>query len=427
MNIIASLLLWTVAILSVYFAVFWFLVFLDGGSKEHRRKKLDTCPFVTIVVPAYNECVREDTGEIRGVVDSTIHHVMNLEYPQDRYEVIVVNDGSTDNTHEVISKAVAQYHDRNIRYINKEKNAGKHEAMNDAIALAKGEFLVSLDGDSILKPHVLKELLTYFVEDDIACVCPNMQVLKPKTILERIQWYEYVLNMFYKKLMSHIDCVHVAPGPFSVYRIDAIRHIGGFRSAHKTEDLEITYRLQQAKYRIVQALDVKVATKAPDTWRAFFRQRKRWFRGALLNTFDYRKLLFSKEHGDFGFIQLPFVLASPVMAVVMISIFLYYSLKNYFKMFKEWYVINFDFMHYLRSLTLNFNILDLDFVSLVTFIFIFSITCYVLYKAFVACKEKLLDQGKISLGLFLFFYYLLVSSAWVMVVYDLATRRKGKW
>jgi len=428
MELVLNIVLWVVAVISLYFAVFWLLVFFEGGSLPHKKKKLDSFPFVTIVIPAYNECEREDTGEVRGVVDTTIKHAMSLDYPQDRYEVIVVNDGSTDDTPRVIESAVKQYAGRNILYINKCQNQGKHAAMNDAIAIARGEFLVSLDGDSLLTPDILKGILPYFVSDDIGCVCPNMTVMDPRTFLEKVQWYEYIINMFYKKLMSHLDCVHVAPGPFSVFRTEVLKKIGGFRSAYNTEDLEITYRLQKNHYRIVQALDVGVQTKAPSTWRAFLRQRKRWFIGATLNTLDYRSMLFNKSHGDFGFIQLPLVLASPILAVVILSTLLAYTLKGQYTLWKELWVIDFDVWHYVRSMQFNFNLLDIDFITLIASICMLSITVMVLVASFRTAKERLFAMDKvIPLYFFVSFYYLLMGFSWVASAYDIVRRKKLRW
>jgi cellulose synthase/poly-beta-1,6-N-acetylglucosamine synthase-like glycosyltransferase len=427
MNIIISALLWTVAIISVYFAIFWLLVFLDGGAVAHKKKKLTKFPFVTIVIPAYNECFRDDTGEVRGVVDTTIRHAMGLNYPKNRFEVIVVNDGSTDNTHNIISATVKTFKGRNIKYINNKVNRGKHSAMNDALKIAKGEFLVSLDGDSLLEPDNLRKMLPYFSSEDIACVCPNMLVHDPQTVIEKVQWFEYIVNMFYKKLMSHIDCVHVAPGPFSVYRTHVIKKIGGFKEAHKTEDLEITYRMQKNHYRIVQALDVKVHTKAPNKIKVFLRQRKRWFLGATLNTIDYRGMIFKEKYGNFGTIQLPLVVISPMLALTVITTFGYYSAKYYYKFIRSLYVINFDVTHYMRLMTINFNILDLDFVTMSTGFFMFAITFWILWKAFKVCDEKITKHGIVPLYVFLFMYYLIISSVWLFVVRDIAWRKKLKW
>jgi len=92
--------------------------------------------------------------------------------------------------------------------------------MNAGINVAKGEFFAGLDADSFVREDALKKLLPYFTEEDIAAVLPLIKIRNPRNVLQRLQWYEFIVNMFYKKIASLINCIHVTPGPFSVYRTE---------------------------------------------------------------------------------------------------------------------------------------------------------------------------------------------------------------
>ena len=427
MNILVNILLWTTAAISLYFAVFWFLVFVDGGARIEKKKKLGALPGITVTIPAWNEVRRERTGEVRCVLAESIDNVMRLQYPKDKVQLIVVNDGSTDGTREVILKTIKKYSKRDIIFIDKKKNQGKWAAMNDALQKATGEYFVTLDADSILPPKVLKKLLRYFTADDIACVCPNMKVKSPKTFIEKMQWYEYIINMFYKKLMGRLDCVHVAPGPFSVYRTDIIKKVGGFRKAYQTEDLELTLRLQDNNYRILQVLDVTVETKCPPSLKAFYAQRNRWFKGATLNAIDYKHMIFNPKYGDFGLMQMPFIIIPAFLALVMISTFAYYTIQPTLSALKTFALVNFDLLPFLRDLSFNWVLVDFDYFTGLMAIFVLLLSVIIFKKAHTHSREKILKQGIFPLAVYFVFYYLLLGVAWAGTIFDIVTKRKMKW
>ncbi|MEK6823215.1 MAG: glycosyltransferase family 2 protein, partial [Nanoarchaeota archaeon] len=193
-----TVLLWLAAIISLYFAVFWFLVLLDAPP-QHRKRSMTSLPKVSVIIPAYNEedCIRD-----------TMESVLALEYPADKLQVIVVNDGSKDRTEEEAKKVIAAHPASDILYIAKQ-NGGKGTALNMGIAQASGEFIATMDSDSGVEPAALRKMLPYFADDTIVAVVPSMKVREPKTWLQRVQWYEYVVNIFYKELMGRLDCLHV--------------------------------------------------------------------------------------------------------------------------------------------------------------------------------------------------------------------------
>lgn len=414
--IIVKIALWTAYLLSLFFAIFWFLVMIDKESKTKARK-LKKYPLVSIIVPAYNE---------EKNIIPTLASLVKLDYPKKKLEIIVINDGSTDNTKGIVRQFMAQNKDYGIRLINK-KNEGKGAALNKGLALSRGKFFVCLDADSIVTKNALKKILPHFTDDKIAVVLPMLKVDRPKNLWQKMQWLEYIINMFYKKLMGRLDCVHVAPGPFSVYRADVLRKVGGFDKNNLTEDLEITLRLQSKNYRIIQLTDAEVFTIAPKTFKELYKQRNRWYKGSIINAFRYRHIMFNKTYGDFGFIQMPTIIVSGLIAIVLISSLLYYGLKPYVKTLYNSVLIDFDLYTLIATFKFDFNLLDINYTAIFVAILMLIISIFMLKKSHAETKEGVNRHGLFSLVSYLFFYFLIIGFIWIGIIFDFAFKKNQKW
>lgn len=414
--IYVKIVLWTAYLISLYFAVFWFLVLMDKEPKA-RIRKLKKYPLASIVIPAYNEGKN---------IITTLASLIKLNYPKNKFEIIVINDGSKDNTKALVEGFIAKNKGFDIKLINK-KNEGKGAALNDGLAIAKGEFFICLDADSIVTKDALQKILPHFTDDNIAVVLPLLKVDKPKNLWQRMQWLEYIINMFYKKLMSNLNCVHVAPGPFSVYRKDVLEKVGGFDENNLTEDLEITLRLQSKNYRIVQLLDAEVFTLAPKTFKELYKQRNRWYKGSIINALKYKYMMFNRKYGDFGMIQMPTIIVSGAIAIVLISSLLYYGLKPYVKAIYNSIFIDFDFYTLLKTFKFDFNLLDLNYMAILVAIVMLIISILILAKSHTETKERMDKYGLFSLVSYLFFYFLVIGFIWIGILFDFAFGKKQKW
>ncbi len=419
MPIFVKIILWTAYLISLFFAVFWFLVLIDKGIKNKKTKIqiLKKYPTVTIVIPAYNE---------EKNVIATLSSLIKLDYPKNRLEIIIVNDGSRDDTQKLVQEFIAKNRAFNLKLINK-GNEGKGAALNRGLAISKGEFFVCLDADSIVTSDALAKILPHFADKNIAVVLPLLKVDKPRNLWQRMQWLEYIVNMFYKGLMSRLNCVHVAPGPFSVYRKDVIKKVGGFDEGNLTEDLEISLRLQNKNYRIVQLLDAEVFTIAPKTFRELYKQRNRWYKGSIINAFRYRHMLFNRKYGDFGFIQMPTIIFSGMIAIVLVSSLFYYGLKPYIKTFYNSIFIDFDFYTLIKTFQFDFNLLDLNYTAISVAITMLIISILILVKSHSETNERLNKYGLFSLVSYLFFYFLVIGIIWIGIMLDFVFWKKQKW
>lgn len=415
MNTFAQILLWIASIVSMYFAVFWFLVLIDQPPKAERKRWKDW-PLLTVIIPAYQEedCIRE-----------TMESVLKADYP--KLQLIVVNDGSTDRTEEIANDVMKENRNRDITVLS-QKNGGKGTALNAGLKLARGEFFATMDSDSYVHADAPKKLLAYFTADDIAAAVPAMRVRKPTTFLQKLQWYEYNVNMFYKDLMGRLDALHVIPGPFPIYRTDVIRKVKGFATdGNLTEDLEMTLRLQRHQYRIVQAMDAMVETIAPATFKAFYAQRNRWFKGSLMNAIEYRGMTFNRAFGDFGMIQMPTLLISGMLALILIITGVYYGLKPVVTMAYHLAFVNFDILTLLRDLSWNLTVFDLDFMSIALTISMLTMSLFVFFLAHRISREPVLKHGWLTAGTFLLLYYLVLGIVWAGVAMDLLRGKRQRW
>lgn len=296
--------------IAVFFEVFLLVTFLSEPARERRARPRSTqTPKVAVIVPCWNE---ENT--IQGTVES----VLALDYPEDKLQIVLVDDGSTDNTAAVMDAYVGN---PQITVIHKE-NGGKHTAMNLGIEKASDALYVGcLDADSSVAPDALREIIAYFDDPKVAAVTAAMSVWDPKTWLERMQNADYIHGITLRHVISSLNGLYVTPGPFSFYRRDIILAVGGFKKGHSTEDLEMALRLQNEGYILENAPRARVYTKTPKSVRALVKQRTRWTTGFLRNViYDYRHMIGNRNYGTLGIFVLPLGLIANVSGIIMFGI-----------------------------------------------------------------------------------------------------------
>ena len=286
--------LYVTLFLALYFQVFALLTFLSRDARLRRTKPALNADFpkVAVVVPCFNE---GDT--IGGTADS----LLALDYPKDKLEIILVNDGSTDHTSHVMDQYASH---PQVTVIHK-VNGGKHSGLNIGIERTDAEFIGCLDADSFVHPGALKEVLAHFDDPSVAAVTASMTVHEPKNMLQEMQYAEYLTGVALRHIFATVNGLYVTPGPFSFYRKSILEKVGGFRHGHQTEDMEMAMRLQKHGYKIENAPRAQVYTKAPATVWALVKQRTRWTTGFMRNSYDYRSLILNPRHGVLGLLVMP--------------------------------------------------------------------------------------------------------------------------
>ena len=281
---------------SVFVQVFFLVTFLEDRRKIVVRTgkiSLAHYPAVTITVPCWNE---EKT------IRATVRSLLNMNYPQDKLKIFLVDDGSTDGTRNIIQE-FAEY--PNIKIFYKE-NGGKYTVLNLGLLHMDTEFFGCLDADSFADPEALVRIMSYFEKDpSIMAVAPSVVVSNLKTFIQSAQKAEYHMGVYFKKMLGFLGAINVTPGPLTIFRRKVFDDLGPYRHGHNTEDMEIAYRMQKNHYKIEHCNDAFVYTNTPPTIRKLYKQRLRWIYGFINNTLDYRGVLLRKKYGNFSIFTLP--------------------------------------------------------------------------------------------------------------------------
>lgn len=223
-------------------------------------------PLVTVIIPCYNEEI---------VVLQAVHSAMQLQYPN--LEILVIDDGSTDQT---LLSAKSIQADGRIRVIH-QANAGKAAALNRGILEAAGEYVLCVDADSILAPNILELGLPYFqMDSQLVAVAGSVQIGNNTNTLTQFQKLEYLVGLnFHKSAQSFLGMVTIVPGPIGLFHRQRIIDIGGYQTNTFAEDCDLTIRLLMAGYRIRYCAEMIAVTEAPEDYDSLLKQRYRWARG----------------------------------------------------------------------------------------------------------------------------------------------------
>ncbi len=321
------LLTYVAAFFGIFCSSVYLLTFYENKEKisNPKPKKLLS---VSIIVPAFNE-----EGRIKRSVES----LLNLNYPKELIEIILVDDGSTDNT----LNEMKMFASDNVSVLHK-KNGGKGSALNLGIANAKGEIIVSLDADSFVDKDALINMIGYFGDERCMAVTPSMKIWKPKTILQKIQFIEYLFGLFLRKMSAFLGCINVTPGPFSAYRKSFFKKYGGYDENNLTEDIEVALRIQANNFIIENSHDAYSYTVGPSKFKPLFKQRVRWYLGFINNTLRYRRL-FSKKYGNLGLFFMPSAFIFAGFNIVFVAYMMSKLVDSVYKALFNLWSINFDF------------------------------------------------------------------------------------
>ena len=414
---ISKFIIWTLYLVGLYFSLFWLSVLIFDNTKNSKKRR-KVWPGVTIIIPMWNE---------EKYIEETLDSIYGLDYPKKKFNVICVDDGSTDGTLKILRKLNKKY---NFKLIKK-KNGGKVSAVNIGLEHVDTDFFSIFDADSYTEPQSLKALIEEFDSADVAATMPVMKIKNPRNTLEKVQWLEYMINIFYKYIMGKIDCIHVTPGPFSTFRTKIVRKLGGFRDAYMTEDLEMAFRLQDNHYRLKQSLEAVVYTSPPNNLKGFVSQRVRWYQGTIMNLKDYKHFILNKKYEEFGMFHIPLVAVTGFLLLAGVFVAIYLFLKNLFHTIKRWYLTNFDFYSYITNYRWNTTLLDLNWDVLFTSGVLLGIMFISIYLSFSTSKEKVsILRGVKYFVMFLYYfliYRFILAWVWAKVSYRVIFRKKNRW
>jgi cellulose synthase/poly-beta-1,6-N-acetylglucosamine synthase-like glycosyltransferase/peptidoglycan/xylan/chitin deacetylase (PgdA/CDA1 family) len=252
-------------------------------SRRPRLPKAGYQPAVTVVVPAYNEVVN---------IAATVRSLAANDYPG--VEVVVVDDGSTDGTAEVVARLGLS----NVRLVS-QPNAGKATALNSGIAASTSDVVVLVDGDTVAGADTVFRLVQPLADPRVGAVAGNTKVGNRQGLLGRWQHLEYVVAFNLDRRMFDVfGCITTVPGAVGAFRRDVLNQAGGVSTDTLAEDTDLTMAVQRAGYQTVYAPDAVAWTEAPQTIGDLWRQRYRWCYGTMQAIWKHRGAVC--EHGTAG-------------------------------------------------------------------------------------------------------------------------------
>jgi cellulose synthase/poly-beta-1,6-N-acetylglucosamine synthase-like glycosyltransferase/peptidoglycan/xylan/chitin deacetylase (PgdA/CDA1 family)/spore germination protein YaaH len=266
------------------------LALVSWRRERRRRFDLEHAPTVSVLIAAYNE---------QPVIARTIAAVLaNKVQP---LEIIVVDDGSKDGTAEEVERA---YGAHSMVRIVRQANSGKAAALNNAIGLSRGDVLVCLDADTLFTPDTLGNLVRHFDDDRIGAVAGNVKVGNRVNLWTRWQALEYITSQnLDRRAYALLNAITVVPGAVGAWRRTAVLEAGGFKTDTLAEDMDLTWRIRRAGWRIENDSEALGFTETPDSLTTLYRQRFRWSFGTLQCLWKHRDAV--GRYGWFGRLALP--------------------------------------------------------------------------------------------------------------------------
>ena len=339
--------------IALYFMLLFILTFIQNRREIFLIPKSDKKYSVSVLIPAFNE---QDT------IKSTVENVLKSDYKYLK-EIIIINDGSTDDTLNIIEQLEKKY--SKVKVLNK-KNSGKADSLNNALKIAKGELVVVVDADSFPDVDAIGLMVGYFSDEQVGAVTTRILVRNRNNFIRKMQAVEYKVIAFTRKLLGFLDSIYVTPGPMALYRKSALLKIKGFDKKNMTEDIEATWHLIHDGYKIKMSFLSKASTVAPDTLKKWFKQRIRWNIGGFQTILKYKHCFFRR--GMLGFFILPFFSISLVLGTFGLGLFIYRIFRRILSSYLSTYYSIAAQTAVLVLNDINFNPSILNFLGVILFV-----------------------------------------------------------
>lgn len=254
-------------------------------------------PMITLVVPAYNE---------GPVIQAALRSLCLLDYPN--FEIVVVDDGSSDDTYEKALAVARESRRVPLRVVTK-RNGGKADALNTGMTLARGEFVLNMDGDTKLARGSLRACLRHFDDPRVGAVAGNVKVLNRENLWTKLQALEYIEGLaMARKAQSFMRAVNIIPGPLGMFRKQVLQQVGGYDRDTFAEDCDLTLKLLMRGWHVAYEPTAVAWVETPSRLLDLLKQRYRWTRGILQATRKHSSALWKPRRAGINFYILWYML-----------------------------------------------------------------------------------------------------------------------
>lgn len=249
---------------------------------------------ISVLIPAYNE-----EENIRATVES----VLRSKYHNK--EIIVIDDGSTDNTSNIVRETAAAYPTESIRLLSVE-NGGKASALNHGLRAATNRVCVVLDADSVLESNALFAFARHFKDTNMGAVAGKVCTTRGKYILDMLQALEYAIGQNVdKRALSVLGAIGVVPGPAGAWNRDFVLERGGFSTETLVEDQDMTLTLLRSGKKVTYEEMAIAYTETPHTLKNFLKQRFRWVYGTMQCLWKHRGVFIEQPTSSMALVVMP--------------------------------------------------------------------------------------------------------------------------
>ncbi|MEM4653018.1 MAG: glycosyltransferase family 2 protein [Candidatus Nezhaarchaeales archaeon] len=296
-----------------------------NGEEDLRRPLLDVdeLPTISIIVPVKDE---------EKVVGRLLEALLKLDYPPEKREIVIVEDGSKDRTVEICEEYVRKFPGQ-VKLIHKPTSSGKPPALNYALKHVKGDIVAFFDADSVPKPDALKRAIAYFSDPSVAAVQGRLfSINADENMLTKLASYgEIIWCEAYLRGRDSLGLFVYLRGSCQFIRRDVLMKLNGFDEKCLSEDMELSIRLTRNGYRIRYATDVRSWQETPSKLRELFKQRTRWYRGTMQVALKHGRLMVKLDRRNVDAeltLMGPFVLIISLISSLLTPIILLTSLNS---------------------------------------------------------------------------------------------------
>jgi len=397
----------------------WSLIAVFPDRKRRRPKSY---PSVSVVMPAHNE---------ESCIESTVRSVLSSDYPAD-FDVIVVNDGSTDRTADIV-RGIGKG-ERRVRMLET-NHVGKALAVNRGAEKSTKEIIVLLDADSRLEKDALRKLIAPFSNPKVGAVSGIIRVEMNNNPLVWYQELEYVYSSMWRYIFDKLGCTYILPG-FAAFRKKALADIGYFSTDTLSEDCDVGLKMRKFGWHMEMS-DAVMYTNVPQTIRGVAKQRVRWGRGTIQVLRKHSDMILNPTFGLVGLYGLPNNIYFFVQGAIIIPISSYQLMNGYFQyyIFNGNYislgVLKYFFGWFSAFGTFEFIYNDLTGVWPMAPSFYFFLASYVImmfYTLLAISKMVGLDLRVILAWCFFFPYYMFTVTCFIyplLLEFNPLTRMRG--
>jgi len=286
--------IWIVALILfviIHFGYLFLVFILARVKRKEIRKAEDFTPFISVLIPCYN---------VGSVIDRKIKNTLETDYPKDRFEIIVVESGSTDNTHSILSRYAAQ---GKIKLVRQPRRLGKSSAINCGLSLSKSDIVVMTDADASLEEDAVRRLVENFADEKVGAVVGNLTLVSGKSMISKMNHLFYkIFRQKVREWESKFDSASFWSGELCAFRKSFLERL---EEDIINDDRYILLKIRSKGYRCISETLSHVYEKDAEDVLGQINHKRRTTAGTIQGTLRFKHMFCNPKYGLFGMLIFP--------------------------------------------------------------------------------------------------------------------------